>query len=285
VSEFEQAVDFADKQPVYAEGRRRDRPPDFEFFRLHDRTVVRITGAMDFHCWPDRIVCHLLDERHRYLLEVALFGMIMALWLELRGTVTLHASTVVVGGQAAAFSSRRGGGKTTTAAACVDAGHPLLSDDLLALEEAGAVFTAQSGFPQFRMWPDQAVHFIGSNAGLERFHPDHDKRRVNVGDGFGTFSSEAAQLGAVYLPERSDDADAQVTITRLRPREAALALVRLSFLPREVVRFGLQKRRLAFFARLIAVVPVSRIVIPAGLEQLPRAVAAVEADLASSQAK
>jgi hypothetical protein len=285
VSELAEAPDISDMQPVYAEGRRRDGLADFEFFRLPDRAVVRITGAMDFHCWPDRIVCHLLEERHRYLLEVALFGMIMALWLELRGIITLHASTVVIGGRAAAFSSRRGGGKTATAAACVHAGHPLLSDDLLALEETGEVFSAQPGYPQFRMWPDQASYFIGSEEGLERFHPDHDKRRADVGNGFGTFSSKAATLGAVYLPERTDDADAPVTITRLRPREAVLALVRLSFLPREVVRFGLQERRLAVLARLIAAVPVCRIIIPTGLEQLPRAVATIEADLRSAQAK
>jgi hypothetical protein len=285
VTELDEALDFTDQKPVYAEGKGRNGLPQFEFFRLPDRVVVRIAGAMDFHCWADRIVCHLLDESHRYLLEVALFGMIMALWLELRGVVTLHASTVVIGGRAVAFSSKRGGGKTAAAAASVHAGHPLLSDDLLALEQSGDVFTAQPGYPQVRMWPDQAEHFIGSDEGLERFHPDHDKRRVNVGSGFGTFFSEPAALGALYLPERADQAEAEVTLTRLRPHEAMLALIRLSFLPREVVRFGLQPRRLAFLAQLISTIPTSRIVVPQGLDQLSRAVAAVEADLRSTYEK
>ena len=279
VTELDEALDFTDQQPVYAEGKGRAGLAQFEFYRLPDRAVVRITGAMDFHCWADRIVCHLLDERHRYLLEVALFGMIMALWLELRGVVTLHASTVVIGGRAVAFSSGRGGGKTATAAAAIHAGHSLLSDDLLALARSGDEFTAQPGYPQVRMWPDQAGHFIGSEEGLEKFHPAHDKRRVDVGAGFGTFFSQPAALGAIYLPERADHAEAEVSIARLPPRAAMLALIRLSFLPREVVRFGLQPGRMEFLAALLSAIPTSRIVVPRGLDQLPRAVAAVESDL------
>jgi hypothetical protein len=264
--------------PVYSEGER-DGQPVFAFYALEDRAVVRITGAMDFHCLPDRIVCHLQDPAHAYLLEVALFGMVMSLWLERRGVPTLHASTVRIGDRAAAFLSGRGGGKTSTAAACLAAGHPLVSDDLLALAADDGRVLAQPGYPQTRMWRDQARHFLGSDEAGAPYHPDYEKRRITIGEDFGSFEGVATELARLYLPERSDEPDAAVTISAMRPRVAVMALIRQSFLPREVVRFGLQPARLAFFARLLESVPVRRLTVPHGLEQLPRVVEAVAADI------
>jgi hypothetical protein len=270
---------FAPRTPLYSEGERDDGQPIFAFYALKDWAMVRITGAMDFHCWPDRIVCHLLDPGHIYLADIAFFGMVMALWLERRGVPTLHASSVKVGAAAVAFLSGRGGGKTSTAVACLAAGHTLVSDDLLALTlEAGGVLV-HPGYPQIRVWHDQARHFFDSPEAGASFHPDHEKRRIEIGRGFGSFEANAVPLNRLYVPERSDDPTAKVTISTLRPREAAMALIRESFLPREVVHFGLQAARLKFFARLLAKVPVRRLTVPQGLANLPRVVAAIETDL------
>lgn len=265
--------------PIYVEGKRSDGRPHFEFYALEDRDVVRLTGAADFHLWPDRIHCHLVEPRHRYLVEVAMFGMIMSLWLERRGTLTLHGSTVVIGGEAVAFLSRQGGGKTSTAAACVAAGHALLSDDLLALERADGRVMAQPGYPQLRMWPEQARHFVGTDEGHPTFHPAHDKRRVMVGQGFGTFAASPVPLARLYLPRRSTRADAEVEIRPLTPRDALMALVGQSFLPRETMRYGLQPARLRFLADLLRTVVVSELIVPLGLDQLARVSRAIEADL------
>lgn len=275
-------VDLAVHEPVYTEGRRRDGRPSFEYWALADRDVIRITGAMDFHCWPDRIVCHLTEPEHRFLVEVALFGMVLSLWLERRGTPTLHASSAVIDGGAVAFLAAAGTGKTSTAAACVAAGHPLLSDDLIAVAERDGVMLAQPGYPQFRMWPAQALHFFGSVEGHQLIRPDREKRRVTIGDGVGTFATGPVPLAGFYLPRRTGDPDAEVRITRLRPRDAILALIQHSFLTREVIRFGLQGARLPFLARLIGSVPVCHLDLPEGLDQLPRVVAALEADVAGA---
>ena len=271
-------LQLRDRLPVYSEGDRDGRPI-FSFYELKDRAVVRISGAMDFHCWPDRILCHLQEPAHGYLLEVALFGMVMSLWLELRGVPTLHASTVRIGAGAAAFLSGRGGGKTSTAAACLAASYPLVSDDLLALTVESGTVVAQPGYPQLRMWRDQARHFLGSDEAGAPYHPDYEKRRITIGQDFGSFDGRPAQLSRLYLPERGDEPNAVVTISAMRPRVAVMALVRQSFLPREVVRFGLQEARLAFFARLLERVPVRRVTVPFGLDQLPRVVEAIAADM------
>jgi hypothetical protein len=272
-------VSLAHCRPLYTEGERDDGRPVFAFYALEDRAVVRISGAMDFHCLPDRIVCHLHDPAHSYLMDVALFGMVMSLWLERQGVPTLHASTVRIGDRAVAFLSGRAGGKTSTASACLAAGHTLVSDDLLALTMRAGRVLAQPGYPQMRMWRDQARHFLGSEEAGAPYHPDYEKRRISLGDDFGSFEAAPAPLSRLYLPERSGDPTAEVTISTMPPRVAVMALIRQSFLPREVVRFGLQAARLEFFARLLLTVPVRRLIVPHGLGELPRVVAAIEADV------
>ncbi|MBA4169697.1 MAG: hypothetical protein H0X68_04720 [Chloroflexi bacterium] len=277
-------VDFEAHQPTYTEGEQSDGRPEFTFWALPDRDVIRITGAMDFHCWPDRIACHLHAAAHRSLVETALFGMVLSLWLERIGTPTLHGSAVVIGPAAVAFLGSRGTGKTSTAAACVAAGHPLLSDDLLALQERDGAVMVMPAYPQLRMWPAQARHFFGTDEGFEPVDAHRTKLRVPVGHGVGTFSYEPAILRRVYLPFRGTGPETAVDITSIRPREAVMALIRESFLRSEVVRYGLQGDRLRFFATLLADIPVSTIRVPEGLEELPRVVAAIEADVGGGSA-
>lgn len=270
-------VDVDGLAPTYAEGRREDGRPHFAYHALGDRDVVRLIGAMDFHCWPDRIVCHLRVPEHRYLVEVALFGMVLSLWFERRGRLTLHGSTVLVGDQAIAFLARQGGGKTSTVASFIAAGHPLLADDLLVLSRREDAVVAQPGYPQLRLWPHQARHFAGTAEGYPTFHPAHDKRRVTLDERFGRFHAAAAPLGRLYLLRRAEHPDAAVLARRLPSREAAIALVTHSYLPREMTPLGLQPARLAFIADLLRTLDVCELEVPQGLEQLPRVVSAIEA--------
>ena len=272
-------IDVDRMAPTYAEGRRQDGRPHFAYHALGDRDVVRLIGAMDFHCWPDRIVCHLRVAEHRYLIEVALFGMVLSLWLERRGRLTLHGSTVVVGDRAIAFLSRQGGGKTSTVAAFVGAGPPLRADDLLVIARAEDRMVAEPGYPQLRLWPEQARHFVGTAEGYLTFHPAHDKRRVSLDERFGRFHAAPAVLGRLYLLRRSDRPDAGVVTRRLPAREAAIALVTHSYLPREMTPLGLQPARLAFIADMLRTVAVYELEVPLGLDELPRVVSAIEADL------
>lgn len=265
--------------PVLTDGRRRDGRPAFAWYRVDDGAVISITGAIDFHLRPDRIVAHVVDPRHAYLLEIALFGLVMSLWLEMRGRLTLHASTVVVDRSAVAFAGSRGSGKSSTAAVMVAAGHPLLADDLLAVDVTDGGAVAYPGYPQVRMWPEQAEHFTG-HRDHPRFHPRHDKRRVVLGGGFGSFHGSPTPLRRIYLPHRADSRDAPIVITRLPPRRAMLVLLRQSFLTREMNAFGLQAGRLPGLAELLRTTRVCHITVPNGLDQLPRIADAIRRDLA-----
>lgn len=273
---------WTDAEVVGVQGLTPDASADFTFLRFPDHDAVRIGDVVDFHVHDDRIVCHLRDERHRYLVEIALFGMVFALWLERRGTPTLHASVVTVDGGAVGFLGSKGGGKTSTLAACLARGHALLTDDLLALTPEAVGFSVERGFPSLRLWPEQAEHFLGSAQGLPVLRPDTAKVRATVGQDqpFGRFADGPAPLRRLYLPERQDPSqDPDVRLDRLPPDLAVMALLRHSFLPREVEAFGWQPQRLRVLAAVVGAVPVLRLRYPSGLERLPSLVEHLEQDV------
>jgi len=242
--------------------------------------VLREPRMLDFYFWPDRITCHLLDPRYRFLIELRLLGPVLAHWLENRGIPALHASAVAVKGSTAAFLSTHGAGKTGLAAALMQTGCALLTDDLLPIEEQEGTFLGRSGYPQMRMWPDEAVHFLGSCEGLPLVHPELSKRRIPVGpDGFGTFHGSPLPLACLYMPERLPDRNAPVQVREIPRSEALIELVRHSFSPYLVEAAGLQPFRFDFFARLVREVPVRRLCYPGGFDRLPEVAEAVLRDL------
>jgi len=240
-------------------------------------TVFRFTEVADFFIWPDRILCRLLDPAYGYMVELHLLGFVMAYWLERRGLIALHASAVVVDGHAVGFLSTNTGGKSSIAASFLQAGHPLLTDDILAIERAGETVIARPSYPQMRMWPELARHFLGSDDHLQRVHPRLRKRRVPVGQGgFGTFSGSARPLACLYVPERREGGE--VSIGELPFGAAVFSLERYAFLLGILQDTGMQQARLPALSRIAAAVPVRRVAYPSGLERLPDVVAAIAAD-------
>lgn len=251
--------------PIY---RSPSRTPDGEslahLYRIGSREVLRFHGIADFSLQDDRIACHVEDPE---LVELRLLGPVLSYWLERRGVPTLHASAVAVDSRAVAFLSRQGGGKTGLAAALMRAGYPLLTDDVLPVEDREGTFFARSGYPQMRMWPDEAAWFVEGWEALPLVHPEVAKRRVPVGeDGFGAFLDASLPLAGLYIPERRPEGP--VEIVDVPPRDALIELVRYSFSPHLVAAAGLQPFRFDLFARLVQSVPVRRLRYPAGFERL-----------------
>lgn len=258
-------------QPVYkSPWRTEDGESASLLYRAPGFEVLRFPGVLDFYLWPDRITCHLVDPKYQFLIEIRLLGPVLSYWLEQRGAAALHASAVEVDGRAAAFLSTHGAGKTGLAAALMRAGGELLTDDLLPVAEREGAFLGLPGYPQMRMWPDEADWFLGGFEGLPLVHSELSKRRVAVGpDGFGSFCDRPLPLACVYLPERLPDPSAPVTIREISPRDALIELVRHSFSPFLVEAAGLQAQRFDRFARLVREVPVRRLSYPTGFDRLP----------------
>lgn len=289
-------------EPVYASPPYpgEDGKSEVLLYRADECLIVCFSGIADFYLWPGQISCHpLVAEYHRRLsgsysreeienyqhtlIEIYLLGYVLSCWLEWRGMPALHASAVVVDGGAAAFLSSGGGGKSSSAVSLMQDDYPLLTDDILPIEHAGEEYLGRPGYPQLRMWPEQAHHFLGRYEDLDLVHPALSKRRVPVEkSGLGTFCSTPQPLACLYLPERRNPEGwgTRVQIEPVPRREAVLALIGHSFVAAVVEGLGLHPQRLGFFSRMVLRVPVRRIIYPNGFEHLPQVRSAILDDLA-----
>ncbi len=261
---------WKDGPPIYRSPRRfEDGESVSHLYRLDSWEVFSFPRLADFYLQAHRIVGQPLGQPDIDLVELRFLGPVLSYWLERRGIPALHASAVEVNGRAIAFLSRHGGGKTGLAAAMMQAGHSLLTDDVLPVEEGSGVFHARPGYPQMRMWPDEAAYFVARAEELPLVLPQLTKRRVRVGaDGFGAFRDTALPLAGLYIAERRPESVA-VEILDVSPRDALIELVRHSFSPHLVEAAGLQPSRFDLFSRLVRSVPVRRLVYPSGFARLP----------------
>ncbi len=161
------------------------------------------------------------------LLRLPLLGPVMALLLHQRGFLVLHASAVAIGGQVVAFIGRKGWGKSTTAAALHARGHPLVTDDTLAVdlredEITGEVRVAP-GFPQLKLWPEAAEASLGDDPDmLPVLHRRVRKKARSVRAGF---SPSALPLRRIYVLGKGPS----LSVEPVAPQQAFLELTRHSF--------------------------------------------------------
>jgi hypothetical protein len=157
------------------------------------------------------------------VLRTVILGPALGALLYQRGWLPLHASAVGVSGGAVAFVGEKGEGKSTLAAAMYAQGHPLVADDVTAIEVAGTgqptVFPA---YPQLRLWPGAAASLGEDLDGLPQLDSLSDKRGRYA---LREFSLVSRPLRRVYVLSRGETAG----IEHLRPQEALIELVRYTY--------------------------------------------------------
>jgi hypothetical protein len=256
--------------------------PGLTLFRGARGMRLHFPRAGDFYVAESTIHFRPAAGGDPVLAENFLIGSVFSLCLERRNVPVLHASVCAVDGGAVAFLATSRSGKSSLAAELLRAGAALLSDDLLALELSEGVWRALPGYPQMRLWPEQAARYLCEASHLPPVHPLAEKLRAPVGEGFGRFQPDALPLRAIYLPERrdaSDDGVSAVTFEALSPSAGLMELVRHSFLNRLVHAAGLQPRRLPLLANVAGAVPIRRVSFPSGMERLPSVAQAILDDL------
>jgi hypothetical protein len=247
--------------------------------------LLRFTQVADFVLTEHEIVCYvheaLAPELVATVVELRLLGPTLALWLELHGTLALHASAVAVDDVALGFISHGQGGKSSLAASLLEQGHTLLTDDLLAVTTTPTGPVAHPGFATMRMWPAEARRFAGDIAHLDVAHPFYDKRRVPVGGpgGFGAACTGSRPLSALYVLERGDRDDPPYSFSPLSSRDALPHLLRHSTAP-FLSTVGLAPARLMRLVGLLHDVPVRHLRHVTSHEALPDLTRAVLADAA-----
>lgn len=252
-------------------------------YRRAGYDVLSFTDVADFYVREKSIEFSLRNARYSYLMEIHFLGTVMCHWLESRGIPVLHSSNTIVNGKVVALLSHGMSGKTTLTAALMRCGYPLLNDGCLPLGRNEAYFFGHAGYPQLRMWPEQARHFTGTDSGFEKVLPSQEKLAIPVGEGgFGSFSPESTPLGRIYILERRNDDAGGIRIEPVPPRDAVIEMIRYSFTPRIMQAAGLAPQRMKLFTALAKEIPMKRICYPSGFEHLERVTEAILTDLSQN---
>src|SRR5262249_15929080 len=98
------------------------------------------------------ITCRRAEGSSAESFQVSMLGQGLSFAPGKQGFEPLHATAVVVGDQAVAFLGESGHGKSSLAACFLEAGHRLLTDDLLLLQEAHGRIIAYPGPPRIKLF-------------------------------------------------------------------------------------------------------------------------------------
>jgi|GEM_PF-1866112 len=287
--------------PVYASPDRNSfGESGLQLYAGSAGRIMRFPRVADFVLAPGSIECALCDSRLEYMVEVLLFGHVLAYYLELSGLSAVHAGAVAVDERAVLLLGDRGAGKSTVLASLLQSGDGLLADDIAALEVHRDGVICRWGFPQLRLVPEQLSAFGADARSFNRFHPGFEKRSVPA-EQLGAFASQAGPVAAAYVLERLPAGERSEApreprtprehpvpgIETIAPSEALLQLVRHSFLSSELEKhdtpgFDGLDLRIARFRRLSAIaerVPVFRLRYETGYSLLPSVCSALRASV------
>jgi hypothetical protein len=262
-------------QTFYANGRhsagaepvlRVWRVAEGKYFRFHykDGTefLIERTGSQVWGTWPEPWT---VEDIAVYLL-----GPVFGFLLRLRGVVCLHASAIAVDGRAIVLQGPAGAGKSTTAAAFARLGLPVLSDDIVAIEERRGAFVVQPGHPRLRLWPDSVRALFGHPDALPPLAPNWDKRCLDLAAPRSESDLRSLPLDSVYMLSERQDNETAPCISGVAAREGLIDLIANTY-ANNLLDPGMRANEFRLLSRLMASVPVRRVVPhadPASLSRL-----------------
>jgi hypothetical protein len=254
----------------------------YRYVCLGDRsTYVRWDGVGEFLVAADgrRIVCRRAEESSDEAFQVYMLGQALSFALVKQGFEPLHATGVVVDGQAVAFLGGNAFGKSSLAACFLEAGHRLLTDDLLILQESPDEILAYPGPPRLKLFSGMATRVLGQTGAGVRMNADTEKLILPLDE--HRRCSTPVPLKAVYSLAAPRDACRKpgVSIETLSPAEAFVALVKSTF-NRRVVSPQRLERLFSVMAGLADRVSVQKLAYPRAIDRLPDVRGMVLADLA-----
>jgi len=264
------------------------RSPYGNFFYAHFQdgsTYVRWNNLGEFQVSTDgrRISCRRFEETPLESFEVYLLGQAISFALVKGGLEPLHATCVVVEGQAIALLGDSGYGKSSLAACFLEAGHRLLTDDLLVAQEIPGGFQAHPGPPRIKLFPEMAQRFLGES--VDGVPMISDTRKLIMPLEPRQVCPHAAPLAAIYaMAAPNECAQMQgVRIESVLSRDAFVLLMNNIF-NYVIVDSKRLQRQFKSTARLAAVAPVKRLLYPRLASALPLVREAIINDLRRTQA-
>ena len=218
---------------------RAARPETLLERRLVDGRIglsVQRDDELGFRVWAPRHGCYLVSPDGGRIVaappagpawrwERLVLAQVLPLAAVLRGMDVLHASAVALAGRAVAFLGPSNAGKTTLASRIVARGAQLVTDDVLAVDLAGAAVNAHRGGAVARLDPAELRSLTPrERRALGPVRARGDKWHVTP-----ALAPERVPLGLTYHLVRPAAATG-VEIVAVRPYDPAL-LLGSAFLP------------------------------------------------------
>jgi hypothetical protein len=235
--------------------------PGFQIWRMGNGKFLRMDYVDGVRFWLDRdgtsVWCAWPDNLTIADAAVYLLGPVLGFLLRLRGVTCLHASAVAFGDRAIAFAGPAGAGKSTTAAALARRGHPVISDDIVAVEERDGRFLVFPAHPHLGLWPESVEMLYGGQTKIPGFASIWDKGRLSLSDHNLKFEERPLALGTIFLlGERTSDPAAPFLETA-PAREGFMELIANSY-GTSLLEKDMRALEFELLGDLIAQVPVWR---------------------------
>ncbi|SRR5579885_2289152 len=247
----------------------------------HGGFLCRWPGLFDFTVSPDarRIEVLSCSRVHDEGFQAYLLSQALAVSMVKLGHEPLHATAVLFDGGVAAFIGDSGYGKSTLGALMVEAGCPLVTDDMLVATRSGQEFLAHPGPARLKLYPHMAETIFGSQFADLPSNPLMHKVIIPAAGALAV--ARPHRLRALYVIQPpQDNADARPRIERVPPGDA-FALILEATINNWTADPERLERLFRFATELARAVPVKRLTYVRDVRELPALRAAVLADLAS----
>jgi hypothetical protein len=258
------------------------REPWFQCRTLPNGAVyLRWAGLFEFLISPDT---RQIDYRPSAgasfeSLQAYLLGQVLSFALLSRGCEPLHATAVVINGAAVGFLGDCGYGKSTLGAGFIARGFPVLTDDLLALDQRNGTWIAHAGPPRLKVFPSIARALLATRT-APRLNPGTAKLVLPLEP--AARIEHAVPLRALYVLPDPGQARLRhrVSITPAAPQEAFISVTASAFNLIRTDRARMQ-HHFATTTRLVREVPIRRLMYPRRLSALDKVCGAIVADVRS----
>ena len=269
-------------QPTPHLDRDELQPSWYQYALLPDGSAyARWNGVGEFHvdCDGRRMRCRQFGPASAESFHVYMLGQALSCALIKQGLEPFHATAVAVNGAAVAFLGGNGFGKSTLAAAFVQRGFPLVTDDMLVVDEIAGRLLAYPGPPRLKLFPQMARRLLAATADVGPMNGGTQKRILPLTD--GSSCRTPIPVRAIYLlaAPRQTARHRGVEAELLQPRAAFVEMLRATFNRQRLGGSARIARQFRLTALLSETVPARRLHYPRIAGSIGDVVETVLADL------